>query len=288
MFLLKQSTLSAVIFPFVPLVLSLLCVYYIRILLSRNVCLVPNEVVSNECDDVLDNVAPRIERKCGESALCIQQNDVAKEIKYAKEFRSRYAMFVNHCNINNGDYHVRRRFDLEPSRIPVKNLEKFSRKNKQIKKLVCRRMLKKFLSRKKCIATSNADLEQGAIMTVSSLYKRWECFAVGLYAICYSVAKSCSYWNSRTLHCIADQGNKLYHNMGINRCLKMADLYTSLYICGVEISVQLKAQSYGMLSTSLKNTKNKLENLIFNKYSGNTGFPLRNGFWNSLEFLGFS
>ena len=55
-----------------------------RILLSRNVCLVPNEVVSNECDDVLDNVAPRIERKCGESALCIQQNDVAKEIKYAK------------------------------------------------------------------------------------------------------------------------------------------------------------------------------------------------------------
>ena len=39
MFLLKQSTLSAVIFPFVPLVLSLLCVYYIRILLSRNVCL---------------------------------------------------------------------------------------------------------------------------------------------------------------------------------------------------------------------------------------------------------
>ena len=104
--------------------------------------MVPNEVVSNECDDVLDNVALRIERKCGESALCIQQNDVAKEIKYAKEFRSRYAMFVNHCNINNGDYHVRRRFDREPSRIPVKKLEKFSRKNKQIKKLVCRRILK--------------------------------------------------------------------------------------------------------------------------------------------------
>ena len=85
----------------------------------------------------------------------------------------------------------------------------------------------------------------------------------------------------QTLYCIADQGNKLYHNMGINRCLKMADLYTSLDICGVEISVQLKAQSYGMLSTSLNNTKNKLENLIFNNYSGNTGFPLRNGFWNS-------
>ena len=55
--------------------------------------------------------------------------------------------------------------------------------------------------------------------------------------------------------------------MGINRCLKMADLYTSLDICGVEISVQLKAQSYGMLSTSLNNTKNKLENLIFNNFN---------------------
>ena len=39
----------------------------------------------------------------------------------------------------------------------------------------------------------------------------------------------------------------------------MADLYTSLDICGVEISVQLKAESYWMLSTSLNNTKNKLE-----------------------------
>ena len=30
----------------------------------------------------------------------------------------------------------------------------------------------------------------------------------------------------------------------------MADLYTSLDMCGVEISVQLKAQSYGMLSAT--------------------------------------
>ena len=34
--------------------------------------MVPNEVVSNECDDVLDNVALCIEQKSGESALCIQ------------------------------------------------------------------------------------------------------------------------------------------------------------------------------------------------------------------------
>ena len=52
-------------------------------------------------------------------------------------------MFVWYqININNGDYHVRRQFDREPSRIPVKKLEKFLRKNKQIKKLVYRRILK--------------------------------------------------------------------------------------------------------------------------------------------------
>ena len=37
---------------------------------------------------------------------------------------------------------VRRRFDREPSRIPVKKLETLSRKNRKNKKLVCRRILK--------------------------------------------------------------------------------------------------------------------------------------------------
>ena len=49
--------------------------------------------------------------------MCVEQIDVAKGIK----FRSRYMMFVYHCNINNPEYHVRRRFDRGPSlRIPVK------------------------------------------------------------------------------------------------------------------------------------------------------------------------
>ena len=170
MFLLKQSTLSAVIFLLVPLGLLLFCVYYI-LMLYRSACVVSSNVVSDECD-VLDKAALRIQQKCDKSALRVQQIDVAKEIKYPEEFRSRYAMFVN-CNtsINNREYHVRRRFDREPSRIPVKKLEKLSRKNKKIKKLVCRRILKSIPVSSKCIATSNADLEQGAIMTLSSFYK---------------------------------------------------------------------------------------------------------------------
>ena len=104
--------------------------------------MVSSNVVSDECD-VLDKAALCIQQKCDESALCVQQIDVAKEIKYPEEFRSRYAMFVN-CNtsINNREYHVRRRFDREPSRIPLKKLEKLSRKKQKIKKLLRRRILK--------------------------------------------------------------------------------------------------------------------------------------------------
>ena len=43
-----------------------------------------------------------IQQKFDESALCAQQIDVAMEIK----FRSRYMMFVYHCNINKPEYHT--------------------------------------------------------------------------------------------------------------------------------------------------------------------------------------
>ena len=107
MFLLKLSILSAAIFLFVSLVLSLLCVYYIR-MLCRHVCFVSNNVVADECDHmVLDKTALCmdtlcIQQKCDKQALCVQQIHIAKEIK----FRSRYMMFVYHCNINNPEYHV--------------------------------------------------------------------------------------------------------------------------------------------------------------------------------------
>ena len=64
--------------------------------------------IQAECDHVvLDKAALCmdtlcIQQKCDESALCVQQIDVAREIK----FRSRYMMFVYHCR--------------EPSRIPVR------------------------------------------------------------------------------------------------------------------------------------------------------------------------
>ena len=93
------------------------CVYWI-LMLYRNACVVSSNVVSHECD-VLHKAALCIQQKCDESALCVQQIDVAKEIKYPEEYRSRYAMFVkNNTSINNREYHVRRRFDREPTGTP--------------------------------------------------------------------------------------------------------------------------------------------------------------------------
>ena len=48
--------------------------------------------------------------------LSEQQNHVEEEIKSAEQFRSRYATVVD-CNINNLEYHVRRRLDRKPGKI---------------------------------------------------------------------------------------------------------------------------------------------------------------------------
>ena len=61
-----------------------------------------------------------------------------------------------------------------------------------------------------------------------------QCCAVGRYTMCYSTAKSCSYWKSETLCCVADQGNQFYRHLSINRQLTSADLPKSLDICGVD------------------------------------------------------
>ena len=81
-------------------------------------------------------------------------------------------------------------------------------------------------------------------------------------------------WRQFVKCCITDQGNKFYHYLSINRHLTSVDLPKSLDVCGAEISVQLKAQSYEILHCTLNNTKSKLENLIFHNCNGSTGFLL--------------
>lgn len=116
MFFFSQRTLSAVIIQLVPLV-AFLCILYSHVV--QECFCVSNNVASDECY-VLDKVALGIQQTCDASALCVQQINVAKEIKHSEEFRSRYAIFL-HCNpsIENCECHVRKRFDREPNKIPV-------------------------------------------------------------------------------------------------------------------------------------------------------------------------
>ena len=84
-----------------------------------------------------------------------------------------------------------------------------------------------------------------------------QCCAVGLYTMCYSTAKSCSYWKSETLCCVADQGNKFYRHLSINRHLTSADLPKSLDICGVDGSngnefIYCSAFSIGIFKCALQ------------------------------------
>ena len=66
-------------------------------MLCSNNCLVSHNVVSDE-SHVLDGsifVCRQKRDELSKSALCVQQIDVSREMKYAEEFRSQYAMFIN-------------------------------------------------------------------------------------------------------------------------------------------------------------------------------------------------
>ena len=45
----------------------------------------------------------------------------------------------------------------------------------------------------------------------------FECCAIAVYAMCYSVINLCGYWTSGTLSAIASNGNTLYNVMGVKR-----------------------------------------------------------------------
>ena len=90
-----------------------------------------------------------------------------------------------------------------------------------------------------------------------------QCSAVGLYAMCYSVAKSCSYWNSRTLCCIADQGNKLYRHMGIKRCLEWQIYAQVLIFLELRYQFNLKLKAMGYYPLKFKQYKKQVGKLNF-------------------------
>ena len=61
--------------------------------------------------------------------------------------------------------------------------------------------------------------------------------AVAVYSLCYSVIKSCSYWNSNTLSGVIQYGKRLYKNSSLNKYLLLDDMPKTVDVCGTEVSL---------------------------------------------------
>ena len=86
---------------------------------------------------------------------------------------------------------------------------------------------------------------------------------MAIYSLCYSVMKSCSYWNSNTLSNVMQYGKGLYENLSSsNKYLPSYDLPKT--VCGTERSLDLKSDCCeGILSDSA-DSKSFLESLVRN------------------------
>ena len=91
-------------------------------------------------------------------------------------------------------------------------------------------------------------------------------------SLCYSIIKSCSYWNSNTLAVFVDNGKIfLCDNLSLNERFSPADLPKSVEGFGAEVVPEVSSNSSeGVLSDSL-GSKLLLQNIIVNN-SECTGF----------------
>ena len=59
---------------------------------------------------------------------------------------------------------------------------------------------------------------------------------VAVYSLCYSIMKSCTYWNSDTLATIVDNSKRVSDNLCLNGCTSSSNLPKTVDICGAEVS----------------------------------------------------
>jgi DNA replication protein DnaC len=91
------------------------------------------------------------------------------------------------------------------------------------------------------------------------------------YAICFSVIKACSYWNSETLRGIVDHGKLLYEKLTVERHRNLPNKVV-IYEADVDVTFDLK--SYGTLSCMSVHNRQCLQSLIEDHLKGSTGFLL--------------
>ena len=93
--------------------------------------------------------------------------------------------------------------------------------------------------------------------------------AVAMYAICYSIMKSPSYWNSKTLSSIVECGKAL-GSVSFNGNDSTDDLPKTIEVCGTEISLDVLTEICSTLSDSLQ-SRSILEDAII-RNNDCTGF----------------
>ena len=93
---------------------------------------------------------------------------------------------------------------------------------------------------------------------------------VALYSICYSIMKSCGYWNSSTISSIIVGGKQLSKNLSLQSYLTPSDLPNSIDVCGAEVTLLCSNITNGELNDSPE-VKSNLKDIIQN-HSKNTGF----------------
>ena len=97
--------------------------------------------------------------------------------------------------------------------------------------------------------------------------------AVALHSLCYSIMKSCNYWNyNSSLPTIVDKGKKMCHKSSLEHNQQSpVNLPRTVDVCETEVNLDNLFESEGLLTDSLQ-YKSILENEIHN--SECTGFLL--------------
>ena len=88
--------------------------------------------------------------------------------------------------------------------------------------------------------------------------------AVAIYSLCYSIIKSCSYWNSNTLAVIVDNGKRLCDNLSLNGNFSPADLPRAVEIFGAEVILEVSSDSSEVVLSDSLQSKLMLHNIIVN------------------------
>ena len=100
------------------------------------------------------------------------------------------------------------------------------------------------------------------------------CCAICLYSLCFSVIKSCRYWNSDTLNAVIEYGNAFYMKLNVDKHLMLNDLPNKVNICGADVDVVFTAKGEGVLFKNTSLSEHVLHQFISHNKKNDTGFLL--------------